>query len=125
MCPGSDTVVTPFNPTVLAVLATDASPDGIAAILSHKIGGTEKPIVYTSRLLNNAEKNYSQLDREALAIVFGVTWFHEYPYGLHFTLVIDNQPLTHIFASNKPLPKFLSARLLQYASFLHGNLTTR
>ncbi|KAL1446335.1 hypothetical protein WDU94_012228 [Cyamophila willieti] len=118
MC--SEKVLTPFDPHVPVVLATDASPYGIAAVLSHTIDNTEHPIAYASRSLTSSEQNYSQLDREALALVFGVTHFYNYLYGKHFTLITDNQPLTRIFHPNKSLPQMTSARLLRYASFLSG-----
>ena len=44
--------------------------------------GTEKPVAFASRTLAPAEKNYSQLDKEALAIMFGVKKFHSYLYGI-------------------------------------------
>lgn len=118
MC--SDKVLTPFDPQLPVVLATDASPYGIAAVLSHTIDNIEHPIAYASRSLTSSEQNYSQLDREALGLVFGVTHFYNYLYGKHFTLITDNQPLTRIFHPNKSLPQMTSARLLRYASFLSG-----
>lgn len=116
----SDRIIVPYNPELPLVLTTDASPTGVGAILSHKIDGEEKPIAYASRSLTSAEKNYSQLDREALGIMFGVTRFFNYLFGKKFTLITDNEPLTRIFHPNKPLPQMTSARLLRYASFLSG-----
>ncbi|KAI5715463.1 hypothetical protein M8J77_016422 [Diaphorina citri] len=118
MC--SDKVLVPFDPHLPLTLTTDASPYGIASVLSHVVNNTEHPIAYASRSLTSSEQNYSQLDREALAIVFGVTHFYNYLFGKHFTLVTDNQPLTRIFHPNKSLPQMTSARLLRYASFLSG-----
>lgn len=116
----SDRVLTPFDPSLPVILATDASPTGIATVLSHTINEVEKPIAFASRSLTVAEQNYSQLDREALAIVFGTDRFFYYLYGREFTLITDNQPLTRIFHRKTSLPKMISSRLLRYASFLAG-----
>ncbi|KAL1446815.1 hypothetical protein WDU94_012377, partial [Cyamophila willieti] len=116
----SDKVLMPFNPSLPVVLTTDASPYGVAAVLSHCIENVEHPIAYASRSLTSSEQNYSQLDREALAIIFGVTHFYNYLYGKRFVLITDNQPLSRIFHHNKALPQMTSARLLRYASFLSG-----
>lgn len=118
MC--SDRVLTPYNPKLPIVLTTDASPVGVAAILSHSVNNEERPIAYVSRSLTESEMNYSQLDREALAIIFAVSRFYNYVYGRHFYLVTDNAPLSRIFAENRSLPQMTSARLLRYASFLSG-----
>ncbi|XP_054280986.1 uncharacterized protein K02A2.6-like [Macrosteles quadrilineatus] len=68
----SDTVLTPYNPDFPVILATDASPVGLSAVLSHKMpNNEERPIVFASRSLTAAERNYSQLDREATAVYWG------------------------------------------------------
>ncbi|KAI5731266.1 hypothetical protein M8J77_007169 [Diaphorina citri] len=116
----SDRVLMPFNPSLPVSLTTDASPYGVGAVLSHTVNGVEKPIAYASRSLTTSEQNYSQLDREALAIIFGVTHFYKYLFGRHFLLITDNQPLSRILHPYKALPQMTSARLLRYASFLSG-----
>ena len=68
-----------YDPEKLLTLATDASPYGVGAVLSHVMeDDSEKPIAYASLALNLVEKRYSQLAKEALAIVFGVKRFHRY-----------------------------------------------
>lgn len=114
----SDRTIIPFDPEKPIILSTDASPVGVGAVLSHWIDNQEKPIAFASRALTAAEQNYSQLDREALAIIFATTQFYNYLLGNKFTLVTDNQALSRIFASNNQLPRMTSARLLRYASFL-------
>jgi transposase InsO family protein len=114
----SEKVLTPFNPDLPLVIDCDASPTGISGILSHTINGIDKPIAFASRSLTKTEMNYSQLDREALAIVFALKKFYYYIYGRKFTLFTDNRPLTHILNENSKLPAMTSARLLRYATWL-------
>lgn len=115
----SDQVLVPFNPELPVILATDASPVGLGAVLSHIFpDGSERPIAYGSKSLNSAEKNYPQIDKEALAIVWGVKKFFQYLYGRKFTIYTDNKPVSHIFAPDAMLPKFTLSRCSNYASYL-------
>ena len=60
-------------------MACDASQNGLIAVLSHKMEvGSGHPISFASRTLTKAERNYSNLEREALAVIFGVKKFHQY-----------------------------------------------
>ena len=68
-----------YDPDKDIVLSCDASPYGVGAVLSHVMkDGSEKPVGFASRTLTAAEKGYSQLDKEGLAIVFAVKRFHQY-----------------------------------------------
>ena len=65
----ADSLLTHYDTTKPLLLACDASEYGIGAVLSHTDGNQERPVAYASRTLSSAEKHYSQLEKEALAIV--------------------------------------------------------
>ena len=81
---------------------------------------TEQSGPSPSRTLNTAEQNYSQIDKEALGIVWSLKKFHTYLYGQRFSLITDHQPLTAIFSPVKNLPSMTAARLQRYALLLAG-----
>ena len=75
----SDSLLVHHDPDVKLVLGCDASPYGVGAVLSHQfMDGVEKPITFASRTLAPAERHYADLDKEALAIIFGLKNFNQY-----------------------------------------------
>lgn len=99
------------------LLTCDSSEYGVGAVLSHQTGNDleERPIAMASRTLHTHERRYSQLDKEAAAIMFGITKFHNYLMGRHFRIVTDHKPLLGIFDPKKPMPNMLSPRLTRIA----------
>ena len=105
-----------FDPSKELILATDASDYGVRAVLSHKVeGGAEQPIGYMSRSLNAAERNYSTLEKEALAISFGVKKFHQFLYGHPFTIKTDHKPLEGLLNEKKGIPALAAPRIQRWA----------
>ena len=101
-----------FDPNKPLILVCDASQHGIGAVLSHAMeDGLDIPIAYTSRTLNSAVKRYSQLEKEALAIVLGVKKFHNYIYGRHFTIQLDHQSRSFFVHKKKGIPQLASAHI--------------
>lgn len=117
----SDRVLVHFNSKLPIILSTDACNTAIAGILSHKYdNNTKRPIAYVSRALNNAEKNYSTIEKEALAIIFSVVKLKQYLLGMFFTLETDHRPLITIFGENKGIPLMAAARMQRWAFLLSG-----
>ena len=77
-------------------IQVDASQVGLGAVLLQD----NKPIAFASKALTDAESRYANIEREMLAVVFGVERFHTYVYGWSFTIESDHKPLESISRKN-------------------------
>lgn len=93
------------------VLTTDASNDAIGSVLSQGPIGSDLPISYYSRTLNNAEQNYSTAEKELLAIVDSVKHFRPYLFGQKFKVISDHKPLTWLMNCKDPSSRLVRWRL--------------
>jgi hypothetical protein len=113
----SDTLVH-YDDKLQLYLSCDASSYGAGAVLSHCIDGQFRPIAFASCSLTKAQRNYSQLDKEAFSIIFGLKRFHQFLYGRSFTIITDHKPLHTLFSPTKPVPVHCAARLQRWALIL-------
>lgn len=114
----NSSMLTYFDSSLPLRMTTDASGRGVGAVISHIVNGKERPIAFASKKLTTAESFYSQIEREALGIIFGIKKFHTYLFGRHFELVCDNKPLTLIFGEKKAIPPMAAARLQRWSILL-------
>ena len=77
-------------------ISSDSSKDGMGCVLLQPHDGEWMPVAYGSRVLTAAEKNYAQIEKEMLAVVYGCEKFHTYIYGQHVTIETDHKPLIAI-----------------------------
>ena len=84
------------------ILHTDASSDGLGAVIYQNLNGLRRVIAYASRSLSPSERNYPAHKLEFLALKCAITdKFHEYLYGAEFHVFTDNNLLTYILATAK------------------------
>lgn len=118
----SERVLAHFDPAAQLVLTVDAGSGGLGAVLAMPAGpdGVERPLAFASRALTASERNYSQIQKEATAIIFGVKRFHQYLYGRQepFILKTDHRPLLSVFGNKVGVSVMAASRLLRYAIIL-------
>ena len=103
--------VKPFDVNSETVLRTDASESCISGIILQN----NHPVMFISRQLTSAEKNYANIEREGLAIVWSMERAKKLLLGRKFKLQTDHEPLKYILNPLKCLSKTTSARLTRWA----------
>ncbi len=112
-------VLAHYNSDLPIRLAADTSCYGIGANISHSMpDGSEKPVMCASHTLTKSEQNYSQLEKEALSLIYGVKKFHKFLYGTKFVLITDHKPLLTILGPKTGVPTLAAARLQRWSLIL-------
>lgn len=94
------------------ILTTDASGYAIGSVLEQLDDKNQRrPVAYASRTLNDAERNYSTIEKELLAIVWSVKHFRPYLYGRKFKIRTDHQPLTWLMNLKDPSSRLMRWRI--------------
>ncbi len=68
--------------------------------------------------MSKVERNYAQIEREGLAVIFGVSKFHKYIYGQEFTIITDHKPLLGLFKEDRAISPTGSARVQRWTLVL-------
>uniref|UniRef100_A0A3Q1EK56 Gypsy retrotransposon integrase-like protein 1 n=1 Tax=Acanthochromis polyacanthus TaxID=80966 RepID=A0A3Q1EK56_9TELE len=108
-----------FSPDRKTKVSTDASKDGLGAVLLQEDEGAWRPVAYASRSMTATECRYAQIEKECLGLAFGCEKFHTYIYGLHNVILeTDHKPLLGIAKKNlcdmSPRIQRLMMRLQRY-----------
>lgn len=92
-------------------ITCDASDVAIGSVLSQSVNSSDLPIAYASRVLNNAERNYSSIEKELLAVVWSVERFRPYVFGRHFWIITDHKPLVWLCSMKNPTSRLTRWRI--------------
>lgn len=93
------------------ILTTDASNYALGAILSQGRVGSDLPISYASKSLSKHDLNKPIIEKELLAIHWGIHFFRPYLYGTKFIVITDHRPLVSLFSHKNPSSKMTRIRL--------------
>lgn len=94
-------VLVPFDLNSSVRLSTDASSFGLGAVLLQRCGDSWKPVAFASRAMLPAEKNYAQIEKEALAICWAAEKFYFYLSGRQFEVETDHKPLVSVLGTKE------------------------
>jgi len=126
-------VLAHYDSSKRSVVAADACQDGLGAVLFQTdSSGNRRAIAFASRSLNDTEKRYAVIEKEALAAVWACEKFTDYILGTEFTLETDHRPLVPLLTStdlSKLPPRILRFRLrmaryspeVKYVQGVHQN----
>ena len=103
-----------FSSNEETTLQCDASDTGLGATIL-QLG---QPVAYASRTLTSTERNYAQIEKELLAIIYGLEKYHQITYGRRVTVQTDHQPLVTIYKKSlTTAPKRLQRMLLRLQQY--------
>ena len=104
-------VLQPFSLQKDSVVTTDASEKSLGAVLTQE----GRPVIYISRKLTPTEARYSNIEREALAVVWACCRLQQFLVGKKFLIQTDHKPLIYILNSCMSLKTDISPRLMRFS----------
>lgn len=107
------TTLTYFDINKELHLFVDAGPTGLGGILTQQTNNSKYEVIaYASRSLTKTEQKYSQVEKEMLAVAWGMKHFHLYIMGTHFYVHTDHRPLLSILQNPLSIPSARIERLI-------------
>ncbi|CAF1308488.1 unnamed protein product [Rotaria sordida] len=97
-------------------LQTDASGDGIGAVLLQITANGDRPLAYMSKKLTKTQTNWPTIEQECYAIVQAIEKWDKYLRGHEFILETDHEPLVH-FTNKEQLNKRCERWRLKLAEY--------
>ena len=109
-----------YDTAVCTKIFADASAYGLGAVLLQQHGDDWKPVALASRSMTDTEWHYSQIEKEALALIWACERFLDYVLGKHIDLETDNKPLVPLMSTTSldSLPSLVlrfKLRLMQFS----------
>ncbi|XP_054279111.1 uncharacterized protein K02A2.6-like [Macrosteles quadrilineatus] len=110
-----------YDPNLQTMISSDASSFGIGGVLlQREKSGTFKPVSYISRSLTDAERRYSNIEREALGIAWACDKLKDYIVGKDIIIETDHKPLLKILTSKNldeltPRLQRIRLRMMRYS----------
>jgi hypothetical protein len=84
-----------FDLEIPVVLSVDAPPTGIGAVLLQD----GQPVACSSTSLIQTQQRYCQIEKELIAVQFGLLRFWQYVYGRQAKVESDHKPLEGFWLS--------------------------
>ena len=105
------------------VLDTDASTNGVAAVLPQVQNGEERPIAYAAKALSKLQRKWAPTKIEMYALVFGTESFYPYLISKQFVARLDHRSLVWLQTFKQPKPQ--EARWVEYLQQLDMKIEHR
>jgi hypothetical protein len=90
----------------------DANDCTLGAVLGQRINKVPHAIYYASRTLNDAQLNYSTIEKELLAIIFALEKFRSNLIGSRVIIFTDHAVSRYLFAKKDAKPRLIRWVLL-------------
>ena len=80
----------------------DASDLAVGAVLRQRVEGKPYVVYYSSKTLNEAQRNYTTMEKEFLAVVYALDKFRSYLIGLDIVIFTDHSALKYLLTNKIP-----------------------